>query len=105
MGGPEGRKALVDEGFASSLRKIVEWSGPVPVYVGSPTGTNAGAAGVLSTSSSGSTGSGSLGTYAGRVPSPMRYHHHRIDEDKKLTDMARLALEWLEHGDAYSGSI
>ncbi len=101
MGGSEGRKALVDEGFASSLRRIVEWSGPVPVYVGSPTGTNAGAGGPLS--SSASTGSGSLGSYAGRVPSPMRYHHHRIDEDKKLTDMARLALDWLEHGDAYSG--
>lgn len=101
-GGTEGRKALVDEGFGSTLKRIVEWAGSLgtgSAYVGSPPGTSA-----PSTSPVQQTAylSGLRREYGGRVPSPMRYH--RMEEDKKLTEMAKLALDWLEHGDAYIGN-
>jgi hypothetical protein len=130
MGGSEVRKALLEEGFGGTLRWIVEWagslgssappSGPM-LHVGSLTTTT--------TTISRRSTSPSQGTYAGSRPvSTARHDHsptirnrelsqpahsptttttryHRIDEDKKLTDMSRLALDWLEHGDVYNGCI
>lgn len=106
-GGTEGRKALVDEGFGSTLKRIVEWAGSLgtgSTYVGSPSGTSALSSSLVGTSPVQQTSymSGLRREFGGRVPSPMRYH--RIEEDKKLTEMAKLALDWLEHGDAYTGN-
>ncbi|KAK2459445.1 hypothetical protein APHAL10511_008556 [Amanita phalloides] len=112
-GGAQSRKALVDEGFVSTLRRIVEWAGTL--HVGSPTGMSVLSASGLGTSpgqlqvlantyslrSEFVGGGRSLST---RLPSPLRHHRH-MDSDKKLTDMAKLALDWLEHGDSYSRSI
>lgn len=106
-GGTEGRKALTDEGIGSTLKRIVEWAGSLgsgSAYVGSPSGTSALSSSLVGTSPVQQTSyiSGLRREFGGRVPSPMRYH--RMEEDKKLTDMAKLALDWLEHGDVYSGS-
>ncbi|KAF8638143.1 hypothetical protein AX17_002416 [Amanita inopinata Kibby_2008] len=113
VGGVEGRKALVEEGFPRTLKKIVEWAGSLGPPVGA---LNVGSPG------SGSSLSVSPGSRLGglhvpghnqlhqpsqvlhhRLPSPHRFP--RIEDDKKLTDMARLALDWLEHGDVYSGCL
>ncbi|KAF8634530.1 hypothetical protein AX15_000830 [Amanita polypyramis BW_CC] len=123
IGGTESRRALIDEGFGSTLRRIVEWAGSLgsgtsgtsgTLYVGSPTGmstspvqqqTPSGSHGVAGLRLPGHEYGLSLGREFGhRLSSPHR-HHHRVEEDKKLTDLAKLALDWLEHGDTYNGYI
>lgn len=109
-GGPDGRKALADEGFGNTLRKIVEWAGPLPTPVAPPlTLSTSGSSGTSASptqttaarqSTSPSRSSGSSYTLSPAGLRPARYH--RVEEDKKLTDLARVALDWLEHGDVYS---
>ncbi|KAF9458852.1 hypothetical protein BDZ94DRAFT_1300951 [Collybia nuda] len=72
-GNPKRRKEIVDAGFVSTLRHLCEWSG------------------VAAGGGGGGGGGGSPGVRRATV----------LEDDRDVVDRARVALDWLEHGDTY----
>jgi hypothetical protein len=91
-----GRKMIVDAGFVGTLRRISEFSGHGGSGVGTVTGGNVGAGvggiGIgVGGNAGASVGVGGLGAMRGV-----------LEDDRDVVDQARMALDWLEHGDVYS---
>ncbi|PFH46706.1 hypothetical protein AMATHDRAFT_154006 [Amanita thiersii Skay4041] len=115
-GGREGRRKLEEEGFTGTMKRIVEWAGPGPgpASPGSTGGMmsprSLGTSRSLSVSPGGRAGplqnyqlqSGGGGQQGQQSQSQREPRMGGSEEDKKLMNLARLALDWLEHGDIYA---
>jgi hypothetical protein len=88
---------IVDAGFLGTLRRICEFSGHGISGAGTGTGgsVGAGAAGI-GVGVGGNAGAGA-GAGAGGGVGALR---GVLDDDRDVVDQARVALDWLEHGDA-----
>ncbi|TFK37457.1 armadillo-type protein [Crucibulum laeve] len=104
-GSPKKRKPLLDAGFVSTLRHLCEWSGAgVTSPVGSPSmamSTSPGRSPVSRTYGSWG-GSGSAGGGGWHGHAHHAAHHNHSHDEKDVVEQARMALDWLEHGDVYA---
>jgi hypothetical protein len=86
-GNPRRRKEIIDAGFVGTLRHICEFGSHVGAGLGGGSSSNSGGNG---------SGTGGIVGMGGRnVVSGM------IEDDSRVIDRARVALDWLEHGDGY----
>ena len=114
---PRRKKAMTEAGIVGTLKRLCEWSGHGGTSGGGWGSTtfissNTGGAGGRSPgrhSGSGGVGVGGPGSWGGTWggSGSMRHMHgpgHStvgIDEDRFVVQRARVALDWLEHGEGY----
>ena len=117
---PRRKKAMTEAGIVGTLKRLCEWSGHGhPHGYGGTSGgwggntttfisPNTGGIGGRSPgrhSGSGGVGGGGPGSWGGS--GSMRHMHGSghstvgIDEDRSVVQRARVALDWLEHGEGY----
>jgi len=116
-GNPRRKKAMAEAGIVNTLKRLCEWSGGYGGTSGGGGGGSGGSWTFISPNTGGRSpgrhsGSGGIGGGAGGPGSwggsgSMRHLHGsghstaRIDEDRVVVQRARIALDWLEHGEGY----
>ena len=109
---PRRKKAMNEAGIVSTLKRLCEWSGHGGTSVGRGSTTfispNTGGVGGRSPGRhSGSGGVGGVGPGSWGGSGSLRHLHGSghstvgIDEDRVVVQRARIALDWLEHGEGY----
>ena len=114
IGNPRRKKAMMEAGIVSTLKRLCEWSG-----YGGGSGSRGGSSFISPSAGGGARSpgrhSGGGGTAGGGGPgswagSGSTRHMHGSsglssvgnDEDRSVVQQARVALDWLEHGEGYS---
>ena len=110
---PRRKKSITEAGIVSTLKRLCEWSGHVGTGGGRTSATfiSSNTGGVVGRSPgrhSGIGGVGGGGPGSWGVSGSMRlylqgsgYSTVGIDEDRFVVQRARVALDWLEHGEGY----
>lgn len=124
---PRRRKAMMEAGIVGTLKRLCEWSGHGhPHGYGGGGGGGWGGSTVVSPNIGGGGGGGGTGGGGARSPGrhsgsggvgsgpgswggsgSMRHLHGSghsnsgMDEDRFVVQSARIALDWLEHGEGY----
>ena len=110
---PRRKKAMTEAGIVGTLKRLCEWSGHGGTSGGwgSTTAISPSRGGVGGRSPGRHSGSGGVGGGGGPGSwggsGSMRHMHGSghstvgIDEDRFVVQRARVALDWLEHGEGY----
>lgn len=98
---------MMEAGIVSTLRHLCEWTGVGAS--GSPGGSGMGVSISPGGRGAGQTGGGVYGSWGGSGSvsaggwghGHYQQHHMSGDDEKDMLHLAKVALDWLEHGDTY----